>query len=350
MATRNFADTALVTMEVATPTADDHAATKAYVDNLVSGVAWKEPVVSCTQTALPANTMTTADRMTADANGALPSIDGITLIVGDRLLVESESTGTKNGIYEVFQVGDGVSPFILDRTSDALAGSDADANAVFCQQGTVSGDTAVVQTVSPATYNGTALVWTTFASVIGGIVTIALAGTATGVSIIDSGTGPTATLRGILGESGVLTATVVTDDVVISIDALGVSTAKLAAQAVTPAKLAPNASLMRIVFTVTFADQGTSVSSSAMLANSRLVSTEVDVTTAFDDVATTIVLSVNAVTVQGATLNDPANVDVYQCDGINEDNVASQTIDAAVGGSANTVGSATVTGWYVVTA
>lgn len=57
--------------------------------------------------------------LTADANGALPSIDGVALSVNDRVLVKNQVAGLENGIYAVTQLGDGSNPFILTRSEDA---------------------------------------------------------------------------------------------------------------------------------------------------------------------------------------------------------------------------------------
>ena len=62
-------------------------ATKAYVDNKVSGVTWKESV-----------------RVATTANitlSATQSIDGVTVAVGDRVLVKNQTTSSANGIYLV---------------------------------------------------------------------------------------------------------------------------------------------------------------------------------------------------------------------------------------------------------
>ncbi|WP_018407937.1 hypothetical protein [Methylocystis rosea] len=68
------------------PTAAQHAATKAYVDSAVEGLAWKDSVRVATQSNL---------------NLASPgaSIDGISLSAGDRVLVRAQSTPAENGIY-----------------------------------------------------------------------------------------------------------------------------------------------------------------------------------------------------------------------------------------------------------
>jgi hypothetical protein len=68
-------------------------------------------------TALPANTYNNGV-ITANANGAIPTQDGISLDVGDRILLAVD-TDLKSGPYEVSQVGDGAQPFVLTRTADA---------------------------------------------------------------------------------------------------------------------------------------------------------------------------------------------------------------------------------------
>jgi len=82
----------------------------------------KEAVVAATAAALPACTYTNGTlgvgaKLTADANGPLPSIDGISLSLNDRVLVKDQ-TAAHNGIYKVTALGDGGNPFELTRTTD----------------------------------------------------------------------------------------------------------------------------------------------------------------------------------------------------------------------------------------
>lgn len=68
------------------PTAAQDAATKAYVDSAVEGLAWKD---SCR--------VATQGNLNLAAPGA--TIDGVTMASGDRILVRAQSTGAENGVY-----------------------------------------------------------------------------------------------------------------------------------------------------------------------------------------------------------------------------------------------------------
>lgn len=111
------------------PTASQDAATKNYVDQAVAGLSDpKESVRVATTGALPAATYANGASgvgatLTADANGALPSQDGVGLSVGDRLLVKNQADALQNGIYVVTQLGDAGTPWILTRSEDANLGS-----------------------------------------------------------------------------------------------------------------------------------------------------------------------------------------------------------------------------------
>lgn len=100
VATKNYVDTAdglllsksggIMTGDitlVGNPSNDLHAATKQYVDTVAAGLDPKNPV-----------------RVATTANitlSGLQTIDGVTLIAGDRILVKNQTTATQNGIYVV---------------------------------------------------------------------------------------------------------------------------------------------------------------------------------------------------------------------------------------------------------
>lgn len=110
---------------LADPTNANDAVTLQYMQNAMAGVSDpKDSVRVATTAALPACTYNNGTggvgaTLTADANGALPNIDGVGLSVNDRLLVKNQVAGLQNGIYLVTQVGNGGAPFILTRTTDA---------------------------------------------------------------------------------------------------------------------------------------------------------------------------------------------------------------------------------------
>ena len=113
----------------ANPTLPLQAATKDYIDTLINGIDWKQAAIAGTVASLPAYTVTGSGQvLTGNSNGAIPSAttDGVTLALGNRVLVKSEtSTLTpNNGIYVVTQVGDGSNPFILTRSQDSNTSSE----------------------------------------------------------------------------------------------------------------------------------------------------------------------------------------------------------------------------------
>lgn len=76
-----------------------------------------------TDVALPANTydngvLGVGATLTGNVNGALPSIDGVSLIVGESLLVSEETSTENNGIYVITDLGDVSNPYVLTRSTE----------------------------------------------------------------------------------------------------------------------------------------------------------------------------------------------------------------------------------------
>ena len=93
---------------VGTPTADDHAATKKYVDDAREGLIVKDPVYVVTRDNSGLVYSSAQGRLEASANGeqsASALFDQQLLRHGDRVLVKSENNKNRNGIYEVTQQG-----------------------------------------------------------------------------------------------------------------------------------------------------------------------------------------------------------------------------------------------------
>ena len=135
---------------------------KAYADAIAAGFDPKGSVLAATTGVLPAynyanGTGGVGATLTGNANGALPAQDGITLVVGNRLLVKNETGGNApyNGIYVVTTVGAAGAPYVLTRATDfntAASGPgqiSAGAFITMVEQGTQAGSQWIL--VAPAT-------------------------------------------------------------------------------------------------------------------------------------------------------------------------------------------------------
>lgn len=124
------------------PTFGSDAASKAYVDNSIAGLKWKNPV----------KVATTANITLSGAQ----TIDGISVIAGDRVLVKNQTTPSQNGIYDVSNSG-------WTRASDMNAWTMVPSAAVMIEQGTVNSDTRWNCTSdSGGTLNTTAITFVQF--------------------------------------------------------------------------------------------------------------------------------------------------------------------------------------------
>jgi hypothetical protein len=132
-----------------TPTADDHAATKAYVDAARSGLDVKASVRAATTG--PINLATDLE------NG--DTLDtSVTLVTGDRVLVKNQSTASENGIYVVQPSGAAVRATDFDSNEKVTAGA-----FTFVEEGDLNADSGwVLTTNNPITVGTTALDWALF--------------------------------------------------------------------------------------------------------------------------------------------------------------------------------------------
>lgn len=128
---------------LAEPTSATDAATKGYVDNAVVGIDWKSSVRAATT-----GNITLSGTQT---------VDGVSLIAGDRVLVKNQTTGSQNGVYVVSASG-------WSRSSDADTSAEfTSAFAVFVEEGTTNADSGwVLTTDGPITLGTTALAFTQF--------------------------------------------------------------------------------------------------------------------------------------------------------------------------------------------
>lgn len=128
---------------LADPADPQDAATKAYVDASRSGLDVKQSV----RVATTANITLSGEQ----------TIDGISVVAGDRVLVKNQSTGSENGIYVASASG-------WSRAADADADAEVTAGMfTFVEEGTVGADSGwVLSTNNPITVGTTALTFAQF--------------------------------------------------------------------------------------------------------------------------------------------------------------------------------------------
>lgn len=135
-------------ISVATPTDASHAATKGYVDAARTGLDVKDSVRAATTAAITLSS--------GLENG--DTIDGVTLVTGDRVLVKNQDTASENGIYVVKASG------APDRATDADTSAEVTAGMfTFVAEGTANGDTGwVLSTNDTITLGTTGLTFVQF--------------------------------------------------------------------------------------------------------------------------------------------------------------------------------------------
>lgn len=114
------------------PSSDQDAATKAYVDSLIQGLAWKDDVVVSTQG-------------NVDLSAPGSSIDGVTMSNNERFLARNQTDQTENGIY-IFNG----SATPATRASDADETDDLTNAVVTVNEGTDAGATFRQSTNEPS--------------------------------------------------------------------------------------------------------------------------------------------------------------------------------------------------------
>jgi hypothetical protein len=146
------------------------AATKAYVDSAVEGLAWKDSARVATQ---------------GNINLASPgaAVDGITMAIGDRVLVQAQTATTENGVY----IWNGAA-IAATRALDANTFNELEQAIVTVEEGTSLGVT-YRQTAVNGTLGSTSVTWTVF----GQATPAATTGTAGAIAIatlaeVDAGT------------------------------------------------------------------------------------------------------------------------------------------------------------------
>ena len=217
-------------------------ATQSFVNDIVEGLDPKPSVHAATTEALPACTYNNGSSgvgatLTGNANGAFPTIDGVAASANNLYIIKNQAAALQNGWYKLTTVGDGSTAFVLTRMVEADESGDLSKGAHSWVEG--------------GTTNGQKAFYCTAAGVIGSdAVTISLYHSAiysasTGIQKVNkdfrldfANTNPSLEIA----DGGVRAKT---DESTIEraagglqVKDLGVTTAKIAADAITSAKVA----------------------------------------------------------------------------------------------------------------
>ena len=139
-----------------TPTLSTHLVNKSYVDNLLTGLDWKNSarVASTANVAVTYNA-TGGTSARGQITGAPNTLDGISLAANNRILLKDQSTGAQNGVWVVTTLGSG-SNGVWDRATDFDSDAEVTSGAaMFVTEGTANADKAFVLTTNdPITIGG----------------------------------------------------------------------------------------------------------------------------------------------------------------------------------------------------
>jgi hypothetical protein len=137
-----------------------HAATKAYVDALASGVNWHVAVKAAQASNISNGTYTAGSAggdggtgvgayIESNTNGAIGTVDGYQMLLNDRLLYIGATNQVHNGIYVVSNAGSAGTPWRITRAANFDGGVPADyvhsGDAVYILNGTNYGNQGYIQ-------------------------------------------------------------------------------------------------------------------------------------------------------------------------------------------------------------
>jgi hypothetical protein len=162
----------------AEPTADLHAATKLYVDNLASGaIHFHEAVRLEAPYELSATYSNGTDgvgaTLTNAGTQAILVVDGVTVVPNDRILIYEQTDQTTNGVYVATTIGSPSTNWVLTRASDADTAGDGSPDSLdsgsyfFVSEGdTGAGESYVCNVTTSIVFGTTNITFVQFSSAI----------------------------------------------------------------------------------------------------------------------------------------------------------------------------------------
>ena len=160
----------------ANPTTTLQAATKGYVDSIAAaGIHYHDPV----RVEKEGNLTATYDNGSSGVGATLTNagtqealvIDGVTMLVNDRVLVYEQTDATQNGVYTVTNVGSVSTNWVMTRSTDtdtynpSNPDSLGQGDAFFVQEGSSgAGETYVMNTEGTITFGTTSITFVQFSS------------------------------------------------------------------------------------------------------------------------------------------------------------------------------------------
>lgn len=128
------------------PASAQDAATKAYVDQFVNGLNWKDSVRAASAV---------AGTLATDFDDG-STVGGVVVATGNRILIKNQVAGEENGIYVVAASG------APTRATDAATGPQILQAAVFVEEGTYADTAWILTTNGPLTIDVTSLAFAQF--------------------------------------------------------------------------------------------------------------------------------------------------------------------------------------------
>jgi hypothetical protein len=122
------------------PSSNLHAATKSYVDNVVSGLQAKDSALAATT----ANLASTYSNGTAGVGATLTSTSNGAFVgsgwaVGSRVLVKDQTAKAQNGLYTITTLGTVSTPWVLTRSEFCDTSNEISGAYVYVESGVTSG-------------------------------------------------------------------------------------------------------------------------------------------------------------------------------------------------------------------